>query len=553
LINLLSLNNLVSLKQQIHAGIIFYPKERGIFMKKVNHFTTVVLSVLILVILLTGGYVPVPQQQQESKKAEASQPAQTTQAAQPAQTTQKTVTEPVKIEFIQQGNITDNDPGMQAIISYIQEQARNKFNIDLDMQIISKNVYESKINVMWVSGEVPDIVQMGDAQKVKEGVDNGGFVPIDEYLDKLSDWSKVDRTYFKSSMFNGRIYAFPKNLGAPNGLCYREDWAERLNLKIPTNAEELYQMLKAFAKNDPDNDGVDSTVGFTMEKNFQATDPLWRLFIPRRPNKLGQYVDENDDTVKSVFLLADQMKEALAWFNRAYVEGVLDQEWVVENKGTEEDKFITGKTGVWSKGVDLIPARQETMKKANPNAVIGVLPPIQGPYGPNYTIAAEKSTDVYVTTKCQHPDKAVEFLAYYFGPEGIKDNTYGKEGTHYKIENGKFVWLDENVKSSHNPALYVGYLFVLVILADDPVLKKGLSAVAGYKVEIPTALPDAVLESEVYQNKAADLEKLAKETLASIIIGEKPVSYYDKFLEEAKAIGLDETLEDLNRIYKQIK
>ncbi|MBO1722884.1 sugar ABC transporter substrate-binding protein, partial [Extibacter sp. GGCC_0201] len=43
----------------------------------------------------------------------------------------------------------------------------------------------------------------------------------------------------------------------------RQDWLDNLGLYMPTTAEELLDVMRAFTFDDPDGNGKDDTYGFT--------------------------------------------------------------------------------------------------------------------------------------------------------------------------------------------------------------------------------------------------------------------------------------------------
>ena len=44
-------------------------------------------------------------------------------------------------------------------------------------------------------------------------------------------------------------------------MCIRQDWLDALNLEVPTNVDELHDVMTAFTKDDPDGDGAVDTFG----------------------------------------------------------------------------------------------------------------------------------------------------------------------------------------------------------------------------------------------------------------------------------------------------
>ena len=52
---------------------------------------------------------------------------------------------------------------------------------------------------------------------------------------------------------------------------------EKLGLKLPTNADEMYEFLKAISQSDVDGNGQNDTFGMTVETDYFLY-PLYNLF-----------------------------------------------------------------------------------------------------------------------------------------------------------------------------------------------------------------------------------------------------------------------------------
>ncbi|GAA4841991.1 extracellular solute-binding protein [Paenibacillus vulneris] len=433
----------------------------------------------------------------------------------------------------------------------LQEKVIEKFNVDLKIQIVDKDEYESRLNAAWMRGDSPDIVWMNNTM-IREAAGSGALLPLDDLVKSSPVWSRMPKEYFADSRYFGKIYSLPQNIQAPESIHYRADWAKALNIAPPTNPEELYRMLYAFAKNDPDGDGKANTTGFTMEGNLSRTGAIWRMFVPAAPRKLALYLDNQDDTIKSAYLVSADMKKALEWLRRGYAEGVLDKEWVLEKQKTAEEKFITGKTGVWVMGADMITPRYDKMKANFPNVHVTSIPPMKGPYGANYAVRAGYSSNYVIMSKTPNPVKAKQVLDYLLGPEGTLETRVGFEGSTYAIENGELQWLMKGEDKYYDPGSVLNSVHRLKLPVPNPMLEQNLRAVEGFKMEM-NANSLYIPKSERATQKAGEFERLALDYISKIIIGQYPVDRYDDFVAEAKKMGLESILKEINEIYKKEK
>jgi putative aldouronate transport system substrate-binding protein len=118
-----------------------------------------------------------------------------------------------------------------------------------------------------------------------------------------------------------------------------QDWLTKLNLRMPTTTEELYQVLKAFKTGDPNGNGRADEIPATSFawNDFSLTD-LFCAFIK-------DYSGDFSVTNRKVwhFITQDGFKEAIAYFNRLYAEGLLDQEMFTQDRAIVEAKQVPPK------------------------------------------------------------------------------------------------------------------------------------------------------------------------------------------------------------------
>lgn len=447
--------------------------------------------------------------------------------------------------------------GLETVIAptaadLMRKKMKDRYNMDLAIEYIDANTYIEKIQVRIAAGQVPDVFYMSDKAKVGQAIEANILVPLTDIVKNDPDWKKVDPNAISAGIFNGEYYYLPEARNIPQSLYYRADWAKKLNLKTPANADELYKMLHAFAKKDPDGNGKDDTYGFSIQGDMFSGEPYWHLFLPSLPQGLATYVDPKDNTIKSSYYLVDDMKKALQWFNKAYTEGILDKQFMLDKLADTENKFVTGKMGVWVKQPHWIMSRDTSMKAKFPEAEIAVLPVIKGAYGPNYLINAGGKNDGYfLSKKFADPERGKKFLSYYSGPEGVLDRAYGEEGKSFAVENGKFKWLMEDAKKVFQPGTVATSVHDIKLKEPMPVLENAMAATKGFQYTID--LGGVIAKSTLAQQKSADIKKLALDKLIKIIIGEIPVSKYDDLLGELKKAGMEDILAEMNKVYKEKK
>lgn len=464
--------------------------------------------------------------------------------SQAARKAKKNDYQPITMKMIWYGSASSQMP---TAFDYVCSQIKERYNVDLQIDFYDTNTYREKVNILWAAGDLPDFVRIIGADKQIEGVQNNVFVPLTDIVKNSKEWKKVNPAYLESSTFNGEIYSLPDQRPIPEGIFYRADWAKKLKLKVPTNPEEMYQMLYGFAKKDPDGNGKNDTYGLSMRNDFGMSQALWGMFLPAVPGY--SYYDKTTDSIKNTLYLTDDMKKALRWFNRLYQEKVLDPEWVVDQNKTVEKKFVSGKTGIWIKGAQLGTPRQATMAKTFPGCDLRTIPTIMGPYGPNYKINARDDL-MFLTTKCKDIARGKKIMEYMYSAEGIMAQQMGEKGKVWKVENGQLIWLIKDADKFYNPGNLLSSVFDIKLPMPDPRLEASMKAIKGYIVN-PSINRFSSDPSVV--SISTGLSNYRSEMITKMIIGETPIDQYDNFLAEYSKKGGDDVLAQVNKLYKASK
>ena len=149
--------------------------------------------------------------------------------------------------------------------------------------------------------------------------EEGLFWDLAPYIDDYPNLATIPEATRQNASYNGKMYGIPRSRTlARNGLGYRLDWLNNLNLAEPTDWESFHDMLYAFTYNDPDGNGVDDTVGLGLD---QWTG-VWNIMMVwfGVPNEWG--FDASGNLIYKVE--TDEYITALKAFRDLYAEGVIN-------------------------------------------------------------------------------------------------------------------------------------------------------------------------------------------------------------------------------------
>lgn len=230
--------------------------------------------------------------------------------------------------------------------------------INLEWEMVKASDWSTKLNLMFASGEYPDII-LATHQEVDfedYGVNQKILIPLDELIDKyLPSYkeriAKCDsdptinliasdgQVYSVGYMNNGGMIVNPH-------FFINHTWLEKLNLKMPTDLESLTNTLRAFKGQDINGNGVVDEIPFTIlgtKSDMTGIPAFLNMFGVPYEQSRWLYID-ND---KQVQFIPEQkgFRECMEWLHMCYEEGLLDVEVFSQDTPTMRAKINGGLVG----------------------------------------------------------------------------------------------------------------------------------------------------------------------------------------------------------------
>ncbi len=321
---------------------------------------------------------------------------------------------------------TENNSVLRAI--------EEKLGIKLNVISVPLADYTAKLNTLVASRTLPDVFQIdGDKIAAEDFRDQGMLLKLDELLAAKGESIMAEiGDVLHNSPVNQKdgVYAvFPASLDYASNLSIRTDWLSKLGLSMPTNLDELYEVLKAFTFNDPDGNGQNDTIGYVGSMAGMRT--FEHIF-----GAYGICVDkpyQMEDGTVTTYMKAPLYLDAIKYLRKLYQEGILDPDFATIPLMSAFEKLWTGRVGAFDfqdvgTTNNWMPGRYtETPPPTFDFAIIAGPGGQGGPIKqyPRYTL----STVISSTTK--YPEKAMELLNYLFSEEGDELTYLGVEGLHY--------------------------------------------------------------------------------------------------------------------------
>ncbi|MDR4984704.1 extracellular solute-binding protein [Bacillus cereus] len=466
------------------------------------------------------------------------------------------------------------EPGSEAV-----KKVNEKFKVDFQPRYIPFDLYDDKLTVKMASGDIPDVVgtEGADANYVKWSK-QGAFLPLNDYVKKYESFKTIPQSVWDVVSVNGKKYGIPIYFPAKGGkkAVIRQDWLDKLGLKMPTNYEELKEVAIAFATKDPDGNGKNDTVGLGLAKGM-TYDPAFGAYWSStwyHKNKDGQLIPGQ---------ISDGSKEKVSFLNEMYKAGALDKDWAIKPYNDVFKDFNAGKVGIWYEqpGIDKGAQPQNldlaTLRKSAPDAKIAAIPPFVAPDKSQGYVSGGGYYQIFMlSSKLKNDPKKVEKILemidymekYVPADKQTPDNEYfdwtmGGSGKGYNIVDGVPKLTEEY--SKYAPlALFNqkqgGWAEEDRSMEDYAKQSKTLEAREFNKTMVSMlsksdfyVSPVGRIHSQVYDNKMPALTEYATNELTKMVIGQRAISDWDKYVDEYLNKGGKDVISDVNKLLKENK
>lgn len=340
--------------------------------------------------------------------------------------------------------------------NHLTKYLENLTGINLEFVTYSKEDAPTKLDLMVNSGaELPDIIlsENIDRQRIASYADAGVLLPLDAYFAKEGGlanafWSRCEELGYDGEVLlnqvrnvDGHIYTGIKyNVNYsdvyPVRAWINQEWLTKLNLEMPTTADELYEVLVAFRDGDPNGNGVKDEIplmGAEGQWYGNPLDYLQNMFIYYDGFDHGYLPMSETGGKLDVCYDKPAYQQALIYCNKLVSEGLISATSFTDDGSQLKALAKTGNDiGIVIRGGSSAVAATE---KYVP------LPNMAGPdgYRATTTVAPYADPAGMITTYCEHPEAAFLFLEVFnadshnylvsrYGEEGV-DWDYAPEGT----------------------------------------------------------------------------------------------------------------------------
>lgn len=416
--------------------------------------------------------------------------------------------------------------------------------------------------LMISSGDLPDIIIEPGRYPggFEAGVNDGAYLDLTDLMEKnapnYSAWRNSDETRRKTTVTDsGKLLGFygiaPYSEWMWFGMLIKQEALDKTGLPVPETIDEWHAFLtkaKEVGYSEPLNYG--SNYGQIFTGILNGAYGVWDWTFLDSDGKVAWGPAQ------------PKAKEYLAMMQQWNKEGLLNKDWATADFNQRMSSAISGKTAVMMDSPDTM---WSYWKEQNNIDFVGALNPVLNKgdkAATTYKNFKRTGTEAAITTQAENVEAAMAWLDFAYTKKGWEIYNYGEYGTVHLIdENGK-PYYPENSYMYNDPdgqpvavALDKYRRHVWPDIRDEHNSNPLIVAKGSYSGEIrkdwtenmdtSAAMPPISFTKEEASREAElgnQLSTLRGEYFAKIIKGELAVDAYDKFLDEAKKMGLDEFL-----------
>ena len=461
--------------------------------------------------------------------------------------------------------------------------------------------YNTKVALAIAANDLPDIwvvdkknLQLALEADVVYDLTDLFQTELNEFSHSFMDEYDIE---YRAATFNGRLMAIPQLDEDPTTSArftfIRHDWLEKLGLPVPTTQQELVDAMIAFAKQDPDGNGVDDTYGFVFTKDLWGSQHSIEGFFNSYHAYPNIWYEDEDGNLIYGTVQAEPMKAALTDLARLYQEGAIDKEFVVKNNDMVAEDVINLKAGClmgrsWMFGTSIAKSFMADEEKVTDRwwAIDPVS--IDDQEVLLESDSSTPSTFWVVNKNTEHPEAIFTLINTWFehmwSPTLTMDEykMYTVD-TDVKPQNWAYIrpWPYVNPRVTYIAGVNAGEIDPATLTGESAVIWEriqdflagnyyqaaydnywnySLCDHSGMKTRMDLAARQGTKNNLAYGPNTesqtlyqSTLDQLRDETIIKIITGQEPVEYFDTFVENWYALGGQDIVDEMNAWYATTK
>lgn len=462
---------------------------------------------------------------------------------------------------------------------------RKMLNIQNDNVYMEReDRYDELVNILAKDQTLPDVLVISDRAILKELVENDLIEDLTDVYENCTTprikemFESYGSDLWDMGSFDGRLMAIPETVTdhGPRLLWLRKDWMDELGLEEPKTLEDAFDIIESFVANKMGTSDGEDPVGLVCDTDLvgntsssYSVEPVFDKFYASPQ----QWVNQNGQIVYGS--VTQETKNALSYLHELYERGVLDQNFALRAQNNLRDLVVDGKCGAffglwWTPNNPLVDVYEKDKE-------IDWEP---------YYLQKSETDDAYdsfrdnkyvvVRKGYEHPEIVMKIISVLFDYTRYEANDADEVNEYFALNvdptarplvinvdyNEATFQITKDIRAVENgtkkeeslSAIEKSYYDACESFlhgksstpADWAAYKSRISAVGllvdgGYQSKERRYLDDT--DGELPKS----LQQLEKKSFIQIIMGEKPISYFDTFVKEWYDQGGEEITEQIRK------
>lgn len=470
----------------------------------------------------------------------------------------------------EEGDNYDNNPWYR--------EYKDRFNVQVKNEWVS-NDYNTKLNLTIAEGNLPDVFTV-NAQQLEELQEADLIWDLSEIWeenasDLLKEYMAKNEGTFETAKFEGKLYGVPQlSLGAVDQIpvmWVKKDWKAESGIDEIKTIEEFEKMAKAMK----DKHGKFAITETSDLAGMKAMAPGWGAYP-------GLWIEK--DGMIEYGSVQEEMKDVLKTYAKWYKEGLLDPEFTITDGDKMFQKVLNQEAGispfttwfVWGVGPGSI---EEFGVEGTFDAY-----PMPTVTGEDAKVGIEFANYGYnvISKDCKNPEAAIRLMNYYAymvsgegdeDPELVKSlfnmntipysfrvfNTDTEYNRYKKIQSGLPQGSKADTSTWGQDAEQ--YAKCMMVIEDNNPDGGGEYLQYGKEkcsAEVAVDIIDKGLliedklwgpPTETLGKSGSTLDDILIEGFTKIIVGEKPIEYFDTLVANWEKAGGEQATKEVNEKY----
>jgi putative aldouronate transport system substrate-binding protein len=432
------------------------------------------------------------------------------------------------------------------------QELEKRLGITYEPNMIPADSYKEKMAALVAGGDLPDLtgVEQLNAPELLKTVNQGAFTDLTKYLegDALKSYPNLARLPdygWKNVRIKKKIYGVPIVRFIPDrAMIFRGDWAQKLGGQQPKNADEFFNWMSRFTKENPAGSGSAGTYGLGGWTGLWFAFPFFTMMF-RAPHTWRQ----NPDGTLTHAIETPEYRQAIEYMKRLNDAGIYHPDASSMSIQQAKDNFLGGKFAGYADGWTAIITHRQNFRQVDPSnsAAVILVPPgfdggnpaverSQGFFGMT-CIPANVGKD---TGRLEELLRIIDYCQAPFGSEEYTFLRWGLEGVHYDMQNGAPIQNDRGKTEIGALSSGIGRRNDVFYFPDAPDDARLMQQWCKDQLAFGIDNPAYGLYSPTAIAKNAELQTLTNDRMVGIITGREQLSSFDAFVNDWRSRGGDQ-------------